>query len=287
MRSGERTYDLHISPIYQRNHQLAGRLLVLRDITERKLAEKRDFELSIEREKTRLLASFIQYTSHDLRTPLSTMNMAVHIARRTDDAQKRQEKLDAIEQDIMKMGNIIEEMHLLTRLESGLPVELKPISLDYIIQLAPADIQRLIVQKHLSLHLPHDSNIVIRGDTELLRQAFRSVLHNAALYTPPDGSVTVSTYTQETWGIIEVEDTGMGIEPEQLEAIFDPFVKADPARPSDGSGAGIGLAIVKKIMDVHQGKVTVVSNPSQGSTFCLMLPLADFKASPQLSTTAS
>jgi signal transduction histidine kinase len=65
----------------------------------------------------------------------------------------------------------------------------------------------------------------------------------------------------------------MGIEPEQLEAIFDPFFKADPARPSDGSGAGIGLAIVKKIIDLHNGKITVTSNPSQGSTFCLMLPL--------------
>jgi signal transduction histidine kinase len=68
---------------------------------------------------------------------------------------------------------------------------------------------------------------------------------------------------------------GIGIENTYLEMIFDFFTKVNTARTSDGSGAGLGLAIVKKIMDIHKGKVTVTSTPGQGSTFCLMLPLAD------------
>lgn len=280
MRRSDRTYELLISPIYQRHNHLAGRLVVLRDITERKLAARRDFELSIEREKTRLLASFIQYSSHDLRTPLSKMNMALHIARHTQEDTKRQEKLDTIEREVAKMTSIIEEMHLLTKLESGVPISLRPVSLDQIVQLTPADIQQIIVEKQLSLRLPQEVNIVVSGDMDLLRQAFRSLLHNAALYTPEEGSITVKTYVQGAWGVVEVADTGMGIEGEQLEAIFDFFTKVNSARTSDGSGAGLGLAIVKKVMDVHHGKVTVTSSPGIGSTFRLMLPLASTNASP-------
>jgi two-component system phosphate regulon sensor histidine kinase PhoR len=280
LRKGDRTYELLISPIYQRQDHLAGRLVVLRDITERKLASRRDFELDIERERTRLLASFIQYSSHDLRTPLSKMNMALHIARRTDDPQKRLEKLNAIEREILKMTNIIEEMHLLTRLESGTPVALKTVSLDQVVQLTPRDIQQIIIEKRLSLRLPQESNVLVCGDLDLLRQAFRSLLHNAAIYTPEDGSISVSITAQSPWGMVEVADTGMGIEGAQLELIFEHFAKVNPARTSDGSGAGLGLAIVKKVMEVHQGRVTVLSNPGQGSTFCLMLPLADVEASP-------
>ena len=287
LRNGDQTYELLISPIYQSHNHLAGRLVVLRDITERIVASRRDFELNSERERTRLLASFIQYSSHDLRTPLSKMNMSLHIARRTDDPQKRLEKLDAIEREILRMTSIIEEMHLLTRLESGTPITLKPVSLDQIVQLTPADIQQIIIEKRLSLRLPQESNVLVCGDMDLLRQAFRGLLHNAALYTPEDGSITVSIYAQHPWGMIEVIDTGMGIEGEQLELIFEHFAKVNAARTSDGSGAGLGLAIVKKVMEVHHGRVTVLSSPGQGSTFCLLLPLPDVAASPQQSDLTS
>lgn len=275
MRKGDRTYELLISPLYQHHNQIAGRLVVLRDITERKLASKRDLELSIERERTRLLASFIQYSSHDLRTPLSKMSMALHIARRTEDEQKRLEKLDAIEQEILKMTNIIEEMHLLTRLENGLPIALTTVSLHQVVRLTPTDIQKIIIEKRLSLRLPTESDVLVCGDMQLLQQAFRNLLHNAAIYTPEDGSITVSIYSENSRGIIEVADTGMGIEGEQLEMIFEHFAKVNTARTADGSGAGLGLAIVKKIMEVHHGEVTVVSRPGLGSTFRLMLPLAE------------
>jgi PAS domain S-box-containing protein len=246
----------------------------VRDITDRKLAEKRAFELSIEREKVRLLGSFVQYSSHDLRTPLSKMNMALNIARRTDNALKRQEKLDAIESDILSMAGIIEEIQLLTNLESGLPVDMSPISLGNVIQGLPSHIQRIINEKNLSVHIAPE-NILIKGDAELLRHAYFHLLHNAVLYTPEQGAITVHTRREDTWGIIEVVDTGVGVENGSLETIFDFFTKINPARTSDGSGAGLGLAIVKKIIQIHNGKITVVSSPGQGSNFCLMLPLAD------------
>jgi two-component system, sensor histidine kinase and response regulator len=256
-----------------------GAVIVTADITERKMAEKRAFELSIEREKVHMLTSFIEYSSHDFRTPLSRMAMALHIARQTNDEEKRQEKFDSIQSNIMSMTGIIEEIQLLTRLESGLPIHVSPISLDNIIQGIPNHIQRLINEKGLSVNVSPENHIFIMGDAELLRQAYFRLLHNAVLYTTQSGSITVHTRLEDSWGVIDVVDTGMGIESAKLQEIFDHFTKVNTARTTDGSGAGLGLAIVKKVIEVHHGKITVTSNPGQGSSFCLMLPLADITAS--------
>lgn len=261
-------------PLRDRHGTIIGLIGISRDITERKLAEQRAFELSIEREKVRLLTSFIETSSHDLRTPLTKMAMALHIARRTESEAQWREKLDAIESNIMGMISIMEEMQLLARLESGLPVEIRATALDNILQGTPGHIQRLIQEKNLRFHLQPENEIVILGNAELLRHAFFRLLHNAILYTPPEGTITVQTRRQDTWGVIEVADTGVGMENTFLETIFDFFTKVNPARTSDGSGAGLGLAIVKKIMELHNGTVTVTSIPGQGSTFCLLLPLA-------------
>lgn len=255
--------------------QNQGVVTVTADITERKLAEKRAFELSIEREKVRLLTSFIEYSSHDFRTPLSRMAMALHIARQTNDEAKRQEKLESIQSNILSMTGIIEEIQLLTHLHSGLPIPVIPISLDNIVQGIPSHIQRLIKEKNLAVELAPENQTVIMGDAELLRQAYFRLLHNAVLYTPQDGAITVNTRQENTWGIIEVVDTGMGIENENLKAIFDQFTKVNTARTTDGSGAGLGLSIVKKVIEVHRGEITVTSDPGKGSSFSLLLPLAE------------
>jgi two-component system sensor histidine kinase BaeS len=111
-----------------------------------------------------------------------------------------------------------------------------------------------------------------RGDVTLLRRAVHNLLQNASLYTPEQGQITVRGSREDEDIVIEVEDTGVGIAPQDLKGIFDRFTKVNRARTQDGSGAGLGLAIVRKIAQIHNGTITAESTPGQGSMFRLVVP---------------
>jgi signal transduction histidine kinase len=129
--------------------------------------------------------------------------------------------------------------------------------------------RRIAIEWQLPAELP-----AIVGDRSMIRAAFEQLLHNALVFTPESGRVTVRSYLRDDHMVIEVEDTGIGIAPEQQPYVFDQFFKVDPARTSNESETGLGLTIVKLIMEMHYGKVTLVSVPGQGSTFRLAFPVA-------------
>ena len=110
------------------------------------------------------------------------------------------------------------------------------------------------------------------GNAEALRQAVDNLLDNAMKYTPPGGTVALRCGSQGDRVMIEVEDTGIGIEPEHLDRIFERFYRVDKARSRQAGGTGLGLAIVKHIVQAHRGTVEVASTPGVGSTFTLRLP---------------
>jgi PAS domain S-box-containing protein len=267
---GQRYFDLRISPVSS-NKNISGKLLALRDTTQRRIAEKRALELTLEQEKIRLLAGFIRDTSHDLRTPLTVMNTALYLARKTDDPVKRETKLSDIEQQIIHIQRIIDGLLLLTTLDTATTMEISVFRLSALIDPLPVDIRKMIEKKH-QLFTVDIQDDTARGDVTLLRRAVHNLLQNASLYTPEYGQITVRGSREDDDIVIEVEDTGVGIAPQDLNGIFDRFTKVNRARTQDGSGAGLGLAIVRKIAQIHSGTITAESTPGQGSMFRLVVP---------------
>ena len=106
-----------------------------------------------------------------------------------------------------------------------------------------------------------------------LKRMLANLIDNAIRYTPEDGTITLSLFRDDGWACLEVADNGIGIAPEHLPHIFDRFYRVDKARSRSKGGTGLGLAIVKRIAEQHGGKVTVASEPNEGSTFTVWLEL--------------
>jgi PAS domain S-box-containing protein len=268
--AGQRYFDIRISPLSS-NKNITGKLLALRDTTQRRIAEKRALELTLEQEKIRLLAGFIRDTSHDLRTPLTVMNTALYLARKTDDPVKRETKLAEIEQQIIHIQRIIDGLLLLTTLDTATTMEISVFRLSALVDPLPVDIRNMIEKKQ-QLFTVDIQDDTARGDVALLRRAVHNLLQNAVLYTPDQGHITLRGCRKDQEIMIEVEDNGVGIAPQDLAGIFDRFTKVNRARTQDGSGAGLGLAIVRKIAQIHSGTITAASTPGQGSVFRLVIP---------------
>jgi len=118
-----------------------------------------------------------------------------------------------------------------------------------------------------------DASINIMGDAEAFRQLMSNLLDNAVKYTPEGGRIQVRLQKQNDLAVIEVQDTGIGIEPNDQARIFERFYRVDKARSRELGGTGLGLSIVKHIAITHGGSVTVDSTPGTGSTFRVKLPL--------------
>jgi two-component system phosphate regulon sensor histidine kinase PhoR len=119
----------------------------------------------------------------------------------------------------------------------------------------------------------HTPEAVVSGDPNRIRQVIFNLVDNGIKYNRPEGSVTISLYTQDRSAIIQVKDTGIGIRTEDLPRIFDRFFRVDKSRSRQRGGSGLGLAIVKKIVEEHAGTVSAESIPGQGSSFFITLPL--------------
>ncbi|MBN2707369.1 MAG: ATP-binding protein, partial [Deltaproteobacteria bacterium] len=118
-----------------------------------------------------------------------------------------------------------------------------------------------------------EAAVEVNGDEEALHQAITNLLDNAIKYTPAGGRVMVQLESRSQEAIIRVTDTGIGIEPEDQERIFERFYRVDKARSRELGGTGLGLSIVRHIIRSHQGRVRVESRPGNGSSFIINLPL--------------
>ncbi len=242
------------------------------DITDRKLAQKRALELDIERERVRLLSDFITGSSHDLRTPLSIISSGVYLMARLDDPEKRQASAERVERQVQFLTTMIDELHQMVTLERLSHLDLVPVWLNSCVSDLAAGYSPK--KPHVTVVcVPAPSPLKIMGDPIYLSQALTHLLDNAVRYSRPDGEVQVRTALREGEVIVEVEDRGIGMSPEHLEHIFEHLYKANHARTRTDEGAGLGLALVRRIMDLHQGHITVHSQLEVGTVIALHFPM--------------
>ncbi len=225
---------------------------------------------------------FFTNASHELRTPLATISAAaetLEVARRPEDSQRFRSIIQA---EAERMGQLIEEMLALARLESGLTEpKMEVVGMETLLEDAIEIIRPQAEREGLSLlysGLNGGNETMIVADPELVERALLNLLHNAVKFTEAGGSIEVLSEMGDAsdpapmiW--IRVRDTGIGIEPAEQSRIFQRFYRVDRARQS-GGGTGLGLAVVRHIAEVHGGAVSLQSAPGQGSTFGFSVPLA-------------
>lgn len=214
---------------------------------------------------------FVADASHDLRTPLTVIQGNVDLLKRNLGEADRRESLRAIEAESKRMSKIVDDLLLLAEIESGQIERQEEVSLREIVLEEFKRAQQLAGNREIVIG--RLENLSINGDTYKLKQLLGNLTDNAIKYTPEGGTITLSLFQDDDWARLEVADTGIGISPEHLPRLFDRFYRVDKARSRAGGGTGLGLAIVKGITEQHGGKVTVISEPSKGSTFTAWLKL--------------
>lgn len=243
------------------NRKQEGILLLFQDLTDIKNMQTTRREL-------------IGNISHEFRTPLASIKAMVETLRNgaVDDKEATMDFLARIDEEVDRLTQMVAELTELSRIETG-RAELKLESVDInalieevINQLSPqAERQQLSVNKQLTPGLPS-----VQADVARVKQVIVNLTHNAIKFTPPGGSITISSRYDDKYVTVDVTDTGTGISRSDLSHIFERFFKADKARASGGTG--LGLAIAKHVVEAHRGSIRAKSEEGQGSTLSFSLP---------------
>jgi signal transduction histidine kinase len=219
---------------------------------------------------------FLADVSHELRTPLAALRTFNQLLMEgaANDPDARGEFLESSAGQIDRLDWLAQNLLELSKLDSGLVLlDLRPDDLRSAIESATHQHDALAARRGVTVRLDlPDSPIRIRHDPPRIGQVVANLVGNAVKFTPRGGVVSVSVEPTDEGARIDVADTGVGIEPQELPHIFERFYRGSRANEARGSGSGLGLAIVRSIVDMHGGTVTVESGPRSGSRFSVHLP---------------
>jgi two-component system sensor histidine kinase CpxA len=213
--------------------------------------------------------NFLIQVSHELGSPLSRLNVALALARRKANPALIPE-LNRIQGDSSELNSMIQQLLRLARLESGLEEEEEEVySLDELLQQVCLDNQFTAEQTSKHLFLLSSPQINMRGYRELLKRALDNILRNAIRFTPEGGRVEVEVLCRPNdLVVIHVKDSGIGVQADKLDTIFEPFVRAS----SDRSGAGLGLAIARQAIHANRGTIRALNRVEGGLLIEVSLP---------------
>lgn len=217
---------------------------------------------------------FISNVSHEIQSPLLSIGgFAKALQREELNPVDRKRYLEIIETECRRLSKLSDNLLKLTSLESGHhPFEPREYRLDKQLRDLILVTEPQWSAKDIEM-VAELEEIAIQGDEEQLSQVWINLLHNSIKFTPVGGTVTVKLVAVPGGGAEAViTDTGIGMEPEEREQIFDRFYKADKARNRGAGGSGLGLAIVRNILDKHQGSIRVESEPGEGTAMTVTLP---------------
>jgi PAS domain S-box-containing protein len=255
-------------------HDQAGRLRGFAKITQ-DLTERRHLE-DLQR-AAKNLSEFIATLAHELRNPLAPIRTAVQVMGHVAPGDPQHDAMrQTIDRQSAHLARIVDDMLDIARITRGtLDIQRHPVTLGEVVQQAVEMIRPEIAagDQRLELDLA-TAPLVVNGDLHRLIQLLGNLLSNATRYTPKGGRIAVSTRAEGNWAVLRVRDSGRGIEPDMLESIFGMFVQGRPAMKSVGGGLGIGLALARRIAEMHGGTLAASSEGlDQGSEFTLRLPL--------------
>ena len=280
----DRIYHQIKFPIFDGANQAYAVCTIATDITQRKLTE-RAYQAVMKREQAarqeaeaanRAKDEFLATLSHELRTPISAVlgwaQVLTTLPR--DDATLRR-ALESIERNARQQVQLIDDLLDLSRIIAGkLRLDLQVVDLSPVILTAVETARPAAEAKGIRLASALESGTcVVKGDPDRLQQVFWNLLSNAVKFTSRGGRVEVRLARTDSRAEVEVADNGMGIAPELLSVIFDRFRQADPSTSRDQGGLGLGLAIVRHLVELQGGRCRPPARAGDGATFRVTLPL--------------
>jgi two-component system, OmpR family, phosphate regulon sensor histidine kinase PhoR len=254
----------HILRIHLVPYDVNMRLLIARDVTELQRLEQ-------------VRQDFVANVSHELRTPLTVITGFIETMQDSFENQELREwehPLNLMAQQASRMQNIVNDLLLLSRLESEVPRNLrKVVDIPDILMNLIQDAQALSGDQVHHIESFVDQTLKIYGQPDELTSAFSNIIFNAVRYTPSGGKITIRWYHDDFNGYFSVEDTGEGIAEQHIPRLTERFYRVDVGRSRDHGGTGLGLAIVKHVLQRHHAKLHIHSQLSKGSTFTCTFPL--------------
>jgi signal transduction histidine kinase len=252
-------------PILDRERLATGVVLVLQDVTQ--LQQQDEIKRSV-----------IRTVSHQLRTPLTSIRMAIHLLLEENVGsltEKQAELLVAAREDSDNLHGILNNLLDISRMESGkAPLEFQSLSPQSLAMDALEPYRRTAQDKGITLNVELRGNLPdVWVDRARIGHVFGNLLSNALRYTPPGGRIVLAAKAEEEMVSFSIADSGVGIPGSYLPRVFEPFFRV-PDRDS-GTGAGLGLAIAKEIVEAHGGMMAVESEEGKGATFIFKLKRAD------------
>ena len=262
----KRTYLATASSVIVEGQQI-GRVCIMRDVTHFK-------------ELDTMKSEFVATVSHDLRSPLTLMRGYATMLEMVGELNEQQQGyVKKIISGVENMSRLVNNLLDLGRIDLGVGLQVDHVTVLDIIERATSALQLQATQKgiDLSVELSKDMPHAVEADQALLHQAVYNLVENAIKYTPDNGRVTIRTSSQPGCLIFAVEDSGIGIAPDDMPRLFEKFYRGKQREARAQHGSGLGLAIVQSIATNHGGKVWVDSVMGKGSTFYLQIPLAQPK----------
>lgn len=260
----DRFYSVSSSLVSNKKKEYIGVITIVRDITH-------------ERELEELREGFLRTVTHELRTPLTSIIGFIELIYHSEDPQLTDQKRQFLKialTEASSLKNMIDDLLDLSKMRAGM-VKTMPASIlvKEVIESVASTFLPLAKGKNLEIHVtPVQSQLEVKADGPKLRRILINLVSNALKFTQ-EGSITLSCYQQENAVVFSVSDTGIGLLEEERDVIFEKFRQIDYSTTRKYEGIGLGLYIVKQLVEMHGGKVWVESDYGKGSTFFFSIPL--------------
>ena len=186
------------------------------------------------------------------------------------------ERLETVNSEVQRLSRLVDALLKLSRLENrSTPMKEEVVDVGSLIAGIVSTHDAFVNDSGLSMEFHAQPGVYVYGDADMIRQATANLISNAVRYTPEGGHITVNVKKGDIMASIAVKDTGIGLSPEEAKMVFSRFWRADAGRNRESGGLGVGLAVVKEIVDRHGGWVHVEGKPNEGATFTIYIPLYD------------
>ena len=211
--------------------------------------------------------------AHELRTPLMAIQSTVEaIADGVFEATP--DRLETVSSEVQRLSRLVDALLKLSRLESKTPLsDIQKLNVGKLVEAIILTHEAYVLDANLKLKKEIEPEVYVDGNADLIRQATANLISNAVRYTPEGGTITIAVKKGEVMASIIVADTGIGFNQQEAKMVFSRFWRADAGRDRESGGLGVGLAVVKEIVDKHKGWISAEGKPGVGATFTIHIPL--------------
>ncbi|MCB0033760.1 MAG: PAS domain S-box protein [Anaerolineales bacterium] len=274
---GDRSFYVHGTPLRDEKDEIYAGMIVAQDVTEIREAEKRHWDLAMQRERVAILHEFIDNTSHDLRTPLTVIKANLYVLQKSlQDDDRFTRKFQIMGKQIDRLEMILRTMLDMSELDRyNRDTFLEVIELGEFLQMLVLRFKIPSAQKKQVLVYDKPSTaLYILADRTSLMQALSNLLDNAVQYSDSEGQIVMEAgAADENQVLVTIQDEGDGISDNDIPLIFERFYRVNKARTTGQGGVGLGLTIAKTIVEAHQGQIWVTSELGERSTFYIRFPM--------------